>query len=264
MYGDGSSKPVRNIADQVYVAQALSYLGRNVSLPEKVASSINKFFVDELFSSDISWPRALSMKDPLCAHVMDPNATTEQLLPCRSDWGCFGSYGGIPGFSIESTAHLSGEFSAMIQQLQQLSTTSYVSAPSQGVSVGTPTYFAIHHNGGRNVKDVPKPPFAPGFPEYFDEPGWPLWWPESERYVQNAEASIADVIIRTLFGWRPDWTVGSAPPKSKEAAAIIDSSLYLPKVPRSGFNGQLELIRTPFGYINITANQNGLSWNWSD
>ena len=93
---------------------------------------------------------------------------------------------------------------------------------------------------------------------------WPLNWPDTERYVQNAEASFVDVIVRTLFGWRPDWVTPAAAPRSAAAAAIIDASLYLPTTSRGDFEGTLSMLRTPLGYINITAGAAGLTWVWAD
>jgi len=93
---------------------------------------------------------------------------------------------------------------------------------------------------------------------------FPSFWPSTERYIQNAEASICDSVIRTLFGWRPDWVTPSAAPGSTAAAAAIDAALFLRGAPRPGFAGNLDLVRTPLGYINLTAGAKGLSWVWSD
>jgi hypothetical protein len=271
MYPNGTSQAVRSVTDYVYVAQALGYMGRNgtsgggnpAGLPASVSELSQSFFWGEVLSNGTAWVRALSLADPQCADVMNPNATIEDLLVCRADWGCFGSYGGIPGFAVESSVHLTGTFGDMVRALQQMAPTAAVAAPSQGIALGTPTYFALHHNGDHAVDDVPTPPFSPSFPEYFDEPGWELFWPSTLRYVQNAEASFVDAIVRTLFGWRPEWVTPSAPANSTEAAAIIDAALFLPDVPRTGFSGTLSWLRTPLGYVNISAGENGLSWVWA-
>jgi hypothetical protein len=266
MYPNATSSPVRSITDYVYVAQALGLLGRNasVAVPPAVAAASVEFFHRELLAPGDAWVRALSLSDGLCANVFAVNASIEDLLVCRADWGCFGSYGGIPGFAAESEAHLTGTLGGTIAALAQMAPTAAVAAPSQAVALGTPTYFALHFNGDHAVDDVPTPPFSPSFPEFFDEPGMPLFWPSTERYIQNAEASIVDAVIRTVFGWRPEWVTPGAPPKSPAAAAAINASLYLPDVPRPGFTGTLSWLRTPLGYINITAGASGLAWVWAD
>ena len=50
--------------------------------------------------------RALSLQDPLCARVLNTSGAVEDLLVMRADWGCMGSYGGIPGLAMESAAGL--------------------------------------------------------------------------------------------------------------------------------------------------------------
>ena len=148
--------------------------------------------------------------------------------------------------------------------LRQLAPVAAATAPAQGIAVDTPPYLALQYNGGRALNDTPPAPYATAWPEFFDEGGdWPLLWPDTERYVQNAEASIVDTVIRTVFGWRPDWVTPAAPPRSPAAAAAIDAALYLPRAPRTGFEGTLSLLRTPLGYINITAGAHGLSWVWA-
>ena len=266
MYANGSSTAVRSITDYVYVAQALGFLGRvdAPALPASVANMSVAFFERELLSPGTAWVRALSLDDPLCAAVMDPDPGIETLMTCRADWGCFGSYGGIPGFAVESSVHLTQTFEGMVDALAQIAPVALTAAPSQGIALGTPLYYALHFNGDRAVDDVPEPPFSCAFPEFFDEGGdWPLWWPDTERYVQNAEGSFVDVIVRTLFGWRPEWVTKSASPRSAEAAAIVNSFLYLPSTSRGDFEGTLSWLRTPLGYINITAGPSGLSWVWA-
>ena len=256
-YPNGTSYPVRSVTDYVYVAQAIGFVGRNTSgfsFPANIASKSVNFFWNELLSPNTSWVRALSLSDPLCANVMAINASIEDLLVCRADWGCFGSYGGIPGFSVESSVHLLESFDDMITALQQLSGATN-SPPSQGIALGTPTYFA--NNFGRGPLDVPIPPFAPSFPEFFDEPGWELFWPSTLRYIQNAEASFVDSIVRTLFGWRPEWLIN---PTSLTPDEAITASIFMPNMSRAGFEGTLSYLRTPYGYINITCNNNGLTW----
>jgi len=265
-YPNGTSAAVRSITDYVYVAQALALLGRNESLylPSSIANASVAFFTRELLSPGTAWVRALSLDDPLCANVFSETPGIEDLLVMRSDWGCMGSYGGMPGFATEAAAHLTGALDGTLDALIQLAPVAGLSAPSQGIALGTPPYFALHFNDGRGIDDVPLPPYANAWPEFFDEGGdWPLFWPDTERYVQNAEASFVDAIVRTVFGWRPDWIMPTAPQRSPAAAAAIDASLYLAKQPRPGFAGTLAFLRTPLGYINVSASEAGLSWVWA-
>ena len=266
MYNDSSTAAVRSINDYVYVAQALGLLGRGAAaglLPADVANASTAFFARELLPPGAAWVRALSLADPLCANYASLQPSIEDKLVYRSDWGCGGSYGGIPGFATESAAHLTGDLAGTLAALRQLAPVAAATAPSQGIAVDTPPYLAANYNGGRAPGDVPPPPYGTAWPEFFDEPDFPSVWPDTERFVQNAEASIVDAVVRTLFGWRPDWTTPAAPPRSPAAAAAIDAALFLPRQPRAGFNGTLALLRTPLGYINITASSSGLEWVWA-
>ena len=266
MANDSSTTAVRSINDYVYVAQALGVLGRGAAtelLPAGIANASVAFFARELLPPGAAWVRALSLADPLCANYASLTPSVEDKLVYRSDWGCGGSYGGIPGFATESAAHLTGDFTGTLAALRQLAPVAAVTAPSQGIAVDTPPYLAAYYNGGRAPEDVPPPPYGTAWPEFFDEPDFPSVWPDTERYVQNAEASIVDAIIRTLFGWRPDWVTPTAPPRSPAAAAAIDAALYLPARGRGDFHGTLALLRTPLGYINITASSSGLVWVWA-
>jgi hypothetical protein len=266
MYNDSTTAAVRSVNDYVYVAQALGVLGRGAAtglLPPDVANASTAFFARELLPPGAAWVRALSLADPLCANYASLQPSVEDKLVYRSDWGCGGSYGGIPGFATESAAHLTGDLSGTLAALRQLAPVASATAPSQGIAVDTPPFLAANYNGGRAPGDVPPPPYGTAWPEFFDEPDFPSVWPDTERFVQNAEASIVDAVVRTLFGWRPDWTTPAAPPRSPAAAAAIDAALFLPRRPRAGFQGTLALVRTPLGYINITASSSGLEWVWA-
>lgn len=69
------------------------------------------------------------------------------------------------------------------------------SMPAQGVAVMTPPYVAEFLDGNDGLP-TPFGPFAPNFPEWFDEgKPFPPWWPSTERSVQNAEASLVDAVV---------------------------------------------------------------------
>ena len=141
--------------------------------------------------------------------------------------------------------------------------------PAQGVATYSPPFIVKFLNGNDGISP-PTAAFAPAFPEFFDEGGtFPKDWPNTERSIQNAEASIVDAIVRSVFGWRPQWaTFHEADPHK-----AIQASLYLPDVPRRStgkmggqpllFRGTLQSLRTPFGPIDITCGEDGLSWRFS-
>lgn len=268
-YTNGSSAAVRSVTDYVYIPQALSLVGREVSaLPADVALAMQAFFVTELFPpSGAAWVRALSLSDPLCRNVLNTSGFVEDLLVMRADWGCMGSYGGIPGFAMESAAGLLGAgdgAAATAAALQQLAPVAATSAPGQGVAVQTPPYLAEHWNGrSTDPTNVPTPPYPASWPEFFDEKNFLPVWPDTVRYIQNAEGSISDAIIRTLFGWRPDWVTPYAERGTPAADAAVDAALWHPRASRGAFLGTLSNLRTPVGYINITAGPLGLSWVWA-
>ena len=268
-YANGSSAAVRSITDYVYVPQALSLVGREASaLPPDIAAAMQGFFSAELFPpAGAAWVRALSLRDPLCRNVMNTSGGVEDLLVMRADWGCMGSYGGIPGFAMESAAGLlppATGAATTAAALEQLAPVAAVSSPGQGIAVDTPPWLAAHWNGAsHDPKNVPAPPYTVSWPEFFDEPGFPPVWPDTERYIQNAQGSISDAIIRTLFGWRCDWVQPTAARGTPAAAAAIDACLWHPSASRGDFEGTLANLRTPFGYINITASAAGLQWVWS-
>jgi hypothetical protein len=268
-YADGTSAPVRTVTDYVYIPQALSLVGREAAaLPQPVAAGMQAFFEGELFPpSGPPWVRALSLSDALCRNVLNTTGAVEDLLVMRADWGCFGAYGGIPGFAMESAAGLlpAGEgAAATAAALAQLAPVAAVSAPGQGIAVQTPPWLAVHWNGAStDPANVPSPPYAGAWPEFFDEANFPFAWPDTERYIQNAEASISDAVIRTLFGWRPDWVMPSAEKGTPAADAAIRAALWHPAASRGPFEGTLSNLRTPLGYINISAGSAGLAWVWA-
>ncbi len=249
-----------------------------------------RYFQAELQAD--GWVRALSLSDPTMANVYSLHPTTEDLVCMRPDWTGTGAYGGLAGFAIDSLVALEGGFDAAITSLLNLSLAARSTVPAQGVAVMTPPYIYqfLENNSG-----IPAPsgPYGPAWPEWFDEgPPFPAWWPDTERTVQNAEASLVDTMIRSIFGWRPKWNLFNtsdnncslaaqkASSKStnkrgkwsepaatsewlKSVEACVDSSLYLSNVSRAGFEGVLEGLATPWGKITIKANASGLSWLWT-
>ncbi len=166
-YADGTSAAVRTVTDYVYIPQALSLVGREAAaLPPHVAASMQAFFAVELFPpGGPAWVRALSLSDPLCRNVLNTTGAVEDLLVMRADWGCFGSYGGIPGFAMESAAGLLpvGEgAAATAAALAQLAPVAATSAPGQGIAVQTPPYLAVYVRREPHLRALqPRPPKKP-------------------------------------------------------------------------------------------------------
>ena len=85
--------------------------------------------------------------------------------------------------------------------------------------------------------------------------------PHSLRSIQNAEASIVDSFVRTVFGFRPKILGGGV----SNVTAAIDSSFFMKNEPRESFVGVLRNVRTPYDsrLIDIYANHDGISWSFS-
>ena len=142
--------------------------------------------------------------------------------------------------------------------------------PSQGVATLTPPFIREFLNDNDGIPE-PAQAFSPSFPEFFDEAGWPALWPHSLRSIQNAEGSLVDAFVRTIFGFRPSWpTKKNCYSNKRDALKAVESSLFLKDVPRNGFNGTLKNILTPFIYsedcktrlsIDIHADSQGLTWS---
>lgn len=256
------SAPVRSLADFMYAGQAMGVTAGNATafLPASLRQEAVAFFQNELLAN--GWVRALSLSDPVMENVNSLNPGVEDKVAMRSDWTGTGGYGGLAGVALDALADLEQGFDAMYAALLNISLAAHTTMPAQGVAVMSPP-FMVQFLNNNNGLPPPVGPFAPNFPEFFDEAGWPPFWPSTSRSVQNAEGSIADAIIRSLFGWRPAWV---SPAASKaNASAAIDAALFLPSAPRGGpgFKALLSGLRTPYGLIDITASNSGLQWTWS-
>jgi hypothetical protein len=285
------SVEVRCIADSVYVGlsagllagHAHSAVGEAGLFP--IAESDRKDMVDLVFRELLGngWVRALSPEDPSMARIGcrggfhdwpsvpgAPTCSIEDLVGMRPDWTATGGYGGLAGAAVDAVANLEQGLDAALRLLRNISVVADPARgtmPAQGIATMTTpfVYQTLWNNSG---VPLPEHAFAPAFPEFFDEIGWGWTWPRTERSVQNAEASITDAIIRSVFGWRPDWNftlVASA----TNLTHAVDSSLFQPSAPRNGFAGTLRNVRLPSAnrsatreaqFIDITADSSGLSW----
>ena len=255
LYRNGSSQPVRSIADYNYVGLSLGVLGRDVAgfLPRQFRSLAVDFFTSELLV-DAGWVRALSLSDPVMKNVNSMNPSVEDLVAMRSDWTGTGGYGGLAGLAIDSTADLGHDsFDNAVHALVSIARVTFRSNPAQGIATMTPLFMLETDIMNRNDgKLPPEVPYGPAWPEFFDEPQFPPSWPQTSRAVQNSVAAVVDAIIRSIFGWRPDWLSSSS--------TNLTTLLHRPRERRSNFSGTLSFLRTPFGCVNITAADDGLSW----
>jgi len=179
----------------------------------------------------------------------------------RADWTGTGAYGGLPGLAVDALVTYENGLDGALAVLRNLSLAAKTSMPAQGIAVTTPP-FIIDFLNKNNGMEVPSDAYAPAFPEFFDEKafGAGSFWPHSLRSIQNAIAAINDAIIRSVFGWRPDWSTWT---NTSDSKAAIDAALFLPRAPRNNFTGTLYGLRTPVGTIDVTAGGAGLSWTFS-
>jgi len=253
---------VRAISDYIYVGLGLDLLGREpVSFTREVRDEMLSYFMRELLGN--GWVRAVSLQDPVMENFDSMTPSVEDKLAFRSDWTGTGAYGGLAGAAVDASVGLEQGFERSMAILKNLSVMTRMhegTMPGQGVVVSTPPYIThfLNDNDGLPVPDLP---YAGNFPEWFDEGGsFPEWWPSSMRSIQNAEASIVDAVVRSVFGWRPDWSTWNA---RSSAQAAMDAALFLPSVPRAGFDGLLTNVRTPAGLIDLHAGNHGVSWKFS-
>jgi hypothetical protein len=194
------------------------------------------------------------------AHVNDSDPGVEALVAMRPDWTGTGGYGGLAGLAVDSTASLedaADEFESTMYSLTRLSLVTRRSNPAQGIATFTPPYMLqtslMNMNDG---KPAPEAPYGAAWPEFFDESDFPPFWPQTERAVQNAVAAIVDSFIRSVFGFRPDWTSNSS------SSVSVQNMLWRPDVPRGTFRGSLVLLQTAAGCVNLSSGPMGVNWTW--
>lgn len=254
------------LADHIYIGQGLGLIGDSIDLlPSDVRNSMAKlFFSDYLVNG---WVAAVSENDESMANLgCDPNLCTDlDKVSMRSDWTATGGYGGLFGASIEALADIEGGLDGAIKALKTgavLASASDGTMPSQGIAVRSTPMFNSYL--GITEEDVPKYAFAPAFPEFFDkneqQSGFPSEWPNTARSIQNAEASIVDCFIRTVFGWRPSWSSWDS---AADKDSVIDAAIWKKGTSRGGFEGKLYNVKTPFGDINLEVSNDGVSWTWA-
>jgi hypothetical protein len=265
--------PVRSLADHVYIGQALGIIGDSIDLlPEDVREQMQDLFFSD-YLSDTGWVRAISLSDESMANV---NCAAEECtdldkVSMRPDWTAVGAYGGLFGAAVEALGDLEGGFDGMMKALEVgavVADPKRGTMPGQGIAVMGTNMFMDYLDGNGGM-DFPETAFAPNFPEFFDlseqESGFPADWPSTARSIQNAEGSIVDCFVRSVFGWRPNWdTFVAAASNETEKAAAIDGAIWQRDLARGDFEGVLANVRTPFGNVDLTAGKGGVAWKFSE
>ena len=165
--------------------------------------------------------RELITPDWQWLHALSPqDGAAGSPLVQRSDHGTTGSYDAWVSLAAEAMADLSGNFSDMLRLLR-----GSASATREGCY-------------GNNHVISPS--------------GRPIKTGNNGVYIANNGVNFGDVIIRTLFGFEPEWLVDDEPSRLE---------LYLAQVSRGNFSGSLNRVRLPGGrrYVDIAAGSNGLS-----
>ena len=315
---DSNGTEVKAITETVYIPIFAGLVGANAStqhdvlatqfpLPDHVRSGMVRLMREEMLGN--GWPRAISLRDPTMSRIncmggMAGLPTPAGHQPCnitdlvrmRSDWSATGSFAGNAGATVDAMATLEQGFDTALFLLHNYSIIAdpdLGTMPAQGMAVLTPPWMTqyLHNNNG-----IPPPAraFAGSFPEFFDEK-WRFWtFPRTSRNVQGCVSSIVDAVIRSIFGWRPDWSTLNVDDVHDEhqLRTAIDRSFFARDTPRVStkmspvgkeggtadayvFSGTLRNVRLRFTqkqnakltnvvFIDISIDEKGkLSWLFS-
>lgn len=258
------------LADHIYVGQGLGFLGDEIDLlPTDMRQAMCDLFLSD-YLSESGWVRAISLRD---ASMQNLNCAPDQCsdeakVSMRPDWTAVGGYGGLLGAAVDSLADLDGGLEKAIRALETASVVADPwkgTMPAQGIAVQTTPMFLEYLN--TTASETPQYAFAPAFPEFFDKTeqssGFPSDWPNTARSIQNAEGSILDCFVRTIFGWRPSWGTWVGLEGMAAVEAAIEAAIWKKDEPRGDFNGTLSHVKTPHGDITLTAGKSGVSWVWT-
>ncbi len=208
---------VRHVIDVVYTAEGFcSGEGRGAwtcELSDDERSQIVAFALDELYDAPSSWVRALSLGD--AAAPVD-----------RPDHGSTGAYDAWPALMFSSITHLDAGFNRSLSFLRSVANVALEGA-----------YGQAHR--------LPSPPVAAAGPSaYKTSTGF-------TRYFGNNGAAFAEVAVKVLFGYNPDWTLNPS----------VLPSPVLPDVVRSDVRGSLQGIRTSGGrYLDAWLTEHGVEF----
>ena len=200
---------VRTVVDFDYVSHAL------IRRPAETGGHLTPAIRAEMLGFA---KRELITSDWQWLHALSPrDGAASSPLVQRADHGTTGSYDAWVALASEALADLSGNFADMLRLLRGAE-----SATREGC-------FGNNHlisDSGRPIKTL-----------------------NNGVYIANNGVSFGDVIVRTLFGFDPQWL----------AADIPHAELYLRDVPRGGFSGTLSGVRFLGEHVDVAAGAAGVS-----
>jgi hypothetical protein len=210
----GASTEVRHVIDVVYTAEGFcGGEGRtnwSVDLSLDQRSRIAAFAIDQLYDRASGWVRALSLGD--AAAPID-----------RPDHGSSGAYDAWPALMFSSITHLDGDFNRSLDFLRSLARVTWEGPYGQAHRVSPP------NDGGATAYKT-----STGFTRYFGNNG----------------AAFAEVVLKVLFGYNPEWTFSPALP-----------SPVLPHLQRGDVRGSLQGIRKRGGgYMSAWLTDTGVEF----
>ena len=208
----GAATEVRHVIDVVYAAEGFcGGEGRrgvewSRDLSDEQRREMVAFALDQLYDAPAHWVRALSLGD--AAAPID-----------RPDHGSTGAYDAWPALMFSSLTHLDGGFNSSIDFLRSVADVALEGPYGQAHRVQPPAGAAA---SGAAYKT------STGFTRYFGNNG----------------AAFAEVVLKVLFGYNPDWNLGNTTPPSFPLPQPV-----LPNVKRGDVRGSLQGIRRVGGGI---------------
>lgn len=205
---------VRTVVDFDYIGHSLA----------RYPSSASELFAPSIRGEMLDFARReLITADWRWLHALSPlDAAASSPLTHRADHGTTGSYDAWVSLAAEALADVSGNFTDMLRLLR-----GSAAATREGC-------YGNNH--------------------FISETGQPIKTLNNGVYIANNGVSFGDVILRTLFGFDPQWLAPNA-----ELTA-----LYLHNVSRGNFSGTLVDVPVPSteqggALARIVANSSGVS-----
>ena len=206
--------PVPTVVDFAHVAR---FLRPDLDAAQRDESAA--FFLSSLlFPKYTGWLRALAA----------PDGDYSQ----RADHGTTGAYTTWASLSAEALAMNDGGWTRALDLFSRFAPVLRLGPLGQAgqVQVITPAFASAAAPGNETLHPV------------FKAPEWP--------FVNIAGANFADVILRSLFGFAPQWAPTSL--------AGVELS---PRLSLGGFIGSLQHVQTPLGrYATATSDGSAVSW----
>ena len=213
----GTATEVRHVIDFIYAAEgfcgAEGREGWACSLSDDQRSQMVAFALDQLYDAATGWVRALSLGDG--AAPID-----------RPDHGSTGAYDAWPALMFSSMTHLDGDFNRSLGFLRSVTNVTFEGPYGQAHRLPSPTVSAGEYSAYKT---------STGFTRYFGNNG----------------AAFAEVVLKVLFGYNPDWMSSPSSPLSP----------VLQDVKRGDVRGSLQGIRKVWGgYMSARLTDHGVEF----